>query len=97
MCNARRARTRAREWHSCGCAALISCLQVLYNNSESSFYATRVCNSRLFSTLFRLPNTPRRRLDETHADRELLLSSGAMYVLGGSAGGTANDGAVPPL
>jgi hypothetical protein len=37
------------------------------------------------------------RLDETHADRELLLSSGAMYVLGGTAGGAANDGTEPPL
>lgn len=78
--------------YSCGaaCAVLISCLQVLFYHSNSSL---RLFNTRSSSQ----HTTTTTRLDETHADRELLLSSGAMYVLGGTAGGTANDGTEPPL
>ena len=76
------------------CAVLISCLQVLFYHSNSSLRMSL----RLFKTRSSSQHTTTTtRLEETHADRELLLSSGAMYVLGGTAGGTANDGTEPPL
>ena len=54
------------------------------------FYNSYSC-IHLLVALLNTPGTIR------HADRELLLSSGAMYVIDGTAGGTANDGTVPPL
>ena len=81
--------------YSCGA---VGCARFL--SHVFKFFSIIVTVLYFFSILSRSSSqhtTTTTRLDETHADRELLLSSGAMYVLGGSAGGTANDGAVPPL
>ena len=81
------------------CAVLISCLQVLFYHSLTIIVTVLyACLYVFFKTRSSSQHTTTTtRLDETHADRELLLSSGAMYVLGGTAGGTANDGTEPPL
>jgi len=78
--------------YSCGAvrSSYLMSAKLLFYHSNSSL---RLFNTRSSSQ----HTTTTTRLDETHADRELLLSSGAMYVLGGTAGGTANDGTVPPL